>query len=128
MVSLQPRPGGFTEPAVLKVLFHAGFVLGAGLWVFWSLKRESLVVARDANLSFVDMLTHSTVSAFAFALYSMAMGPHFALVQDQFGIPNVMPVLVMAVFPMVVALLGDTYVRKPVGAGSISEEPLLESQ
>ena len=89
----------------------AGFVLGVGLWVFWSLRRERLVVARDADLSLVDMLTHSTVSAFAFALYTMSMGPHFSLLQEQFGIPNVMPVLVMVVFPTVVGLLGDTYVK-----------------
>ena len=98
---------------------HAGFVVGVGIWVFWSLRRERLVVAKDADLSFMDMLTHSSVSAFAFALYTMSMGPHFALLQGQFDIPNVMPMLVMFVFPMVVGLLGDTYIKK---AGSSAVE------
>jgi hypothetical protein len=60
-----------------------------------------------------DMVTHSSVSAFAFALYTMSMGPHWALLQTQFKIPNVLPGLVMVVFPMIVGLLGDTYVQKP---------------
>jgi hypothetical protein len=77
------------------------------------LKREKLVVARDADLTVKDMVTHSSVSAFAFALYTMSMGPHWALLQTQFKIPNVLPGLVMVVFPMIVGLLGDTYVQKP---------------
>lgn len=98
---------------VVRCLWCAGFVIGVGLWVFWSLRRERLVVARDADLTVTDMLTHAAVSAFAFALYTMSMGPHFALLQSQFGIPNVMPMLVMVVFPMVVGVLGDTYIKKP---------------
>jgi ABC-type uncharacterized transport system fused permease/ATPase subunit len=83
------------------------------VWVFWSLKREKLVVARDADLTVTDMVTHSTVSAFSFALYTMSMGPHFALLQSHFNIPNIMPLLVMVVFPIVVWVLGDTYIKKP---------------
>lgn len=92
---------------------RAGFVIGVALWVFWSLRRERLVVARDADLTLTDMFTHAGVSAFAFGLYTMSMGPHFALLQNQFDIPNVMPLLVMVVFPMVVGVLGDTYIKKP---------------
>jgi hypothetical protein len=97
--------------SIAVLLRHAGFVIGIFIWVFWSLRRERLVVAKDADLSTLDMVTHASVSAFAFALYTMSMGPHFQLLQSQFGIPNVMPVLVMVVFPMVVRALGDTYIK-----------------
>lgn len=110
------------EPRYTACCCHAGFVIGVGLWVFWSLRRERLVVAEDADLTFLDMFTHSTVSAFAFALYTMSMGPHFALLQSQFDIPNVMPMLVMVVFPLVVGVLGDTYIKK-VAAVAVTEAP-----
>lgn len=94
----------------------AVFVVAVAAWVFISLKRERLVVARDANLSLVDMVTHSAISALAFALYTMSMGPQFAVLSSRLEIlnnPNILPTFVMFVFPMLVQSLGDTYIKTP---------------
>jgi hypothetical protein len=94
-----------------------GFVVGVGVWVFWSLRRNSLTIHNDDNVTRFDIIKHSLISAFAFALYTLSFGSHSELLKQALAIPDKMlksiEGILMLVFPMIMRLFGDSYVSKP---------------
>lgn len=97
---------------LVSIYWPAGFVVGVGVWVFWSHHRHAPADEIQAEKEWWDVAKHAVLSAAAFALYTMSFGSHSALLQQIWAVPDkvvkAVEGVLMLSFPMLMKLFGNT--------------------